>query len=998
MKKRLTMMLACLFLSIGMVLAQTHVTGVVISAEDNEPVIGASVKVKGAANQGTVTNVDGEFTLNVKVGTELTVSYIGMVTKTVKAANNMRILLSSDNTTLGEVVVTGYGSARKLGTIAGSVESVNSEKLANRPVANIGDALQGQVSGVQVFTSSGEPSATTSMNIRGINSIYASSEPLYILDGSQISSQTFLSLNPGDVESMTVLKDASATAIYGSLAANGVVIITTKKGKRGESATVSINAMYGISQLANDGTTMMNANQWIELQGKLSPDLVGTPSYEAQKAYYKKYGISTNWKDVFFGENKPTYQIDASVRGGTESVSYLVSYSHYNMQGIMDDSNMRRETLRGNIEVNVNPWLKVASNTNLAFTKTGTTAFGTTGNSVYNKAYAARIYLPTQSYYKVKGLDINDYANSTFEGYGERNIYFDQMGYYNPYWLSEIQPSSSDKLRINENVYVNVNPIKGLNLRSALGLDVDDTRSHYQCLSTVDIDPYVFPTGMASESFSRFERWTLTNTAEYKFNINKIHDFTVLAGHEFMDSHTRGFGVSVEGLEDNRLLYLSSAAQKGVNIPSQSFDDEKRLSWFGMLNYGLDGRYFLDLSIRRDGSSLFAKGHQWGTFGAGALLWNISDEKFMESSKKWLQDLQFKVSYGVTGNANISSYMAYGLVSSAGNYAGVSGIAPSSAANPELSWEKVYQFNTGISAKFLNRFSLDVEYYIKNTKDMLMQVPQSWATGFSAKYANLGSMRNMGVDFTIGADIIKNKDWYWNVKVNANYNHNEITNLFGDTESFDVSDLVHLEKGHPYGELYAVRWSHVDPRDGMNVWLDKNGNETKVYDDNDRVLTGYNTVAPWSGGLSTTVAWKGLQLDVQFTGMFDRYMLNNDRYFIENPTFASQSNQTVDMLKIWQKPGDVTRIACADSERHFDTSLLENASFVRLKFLQLSYSLPEQWLAATHFIKGAKVYFVTRNLLTFTNYTGYDPEVNGFSTIGDYPNTRQFSFGAQLTF
>ena len=503
---------------------------------------------------------------------------------------------------------------------------------------------------------------------------------------------------------------------------------------------------------------------------------------------------------------------------------------------------------------------------------------------------------------------------------------------------------------------------------------------------------------MASESFSRFERWTLTNTAEYKFNINKIHDFTVLAGHEFMDSHTRGFGVSVEGLEDNRLLYLSSAAQKGVNIPSQSFDDEKRLSWFGMLNYGLDGRYFLDLSIRRDGSSLFAKGHQWGTFGAGALLWNISDEKFMESSKKWLQDLQFKVSYGVTGNANISSYMAYGLVEAAGNYNGVSGIAPASAANPDLSWEKVYQFNTGISAKFLKRFSLDVEYYIKNTKDMLMQVPQSWSTGFSAKYANLGSMRNMGVDFTIGADIIKTNDWYWNVKLNANYNKNKITKLFGDTDSFDVTDLVHLEKGHPYGELYAVRWSHVDPRDGMNVWLDKNGNETKVYDDNDRVLTGYNTVAPWSGGLSTTVAWKGLQLDVQFTGMFDRYMLNNDRYFIENPTFASQANQTVDMLKIWQKPGDVTRIACADSERHFDTSLLENASFVRLKFLQLSYSFPEKWLQATHFIKGAKVYFVTRNLLTFTNYTGYDPEVNGFSTIGDYPNTRQFSFGAQLTF
>ena len=998
MKKRLTMMLACLFLSIGMVLAQTHVTGVVISAEDNEPVIGASVKVKGTANAGAVTNMDGEFTLNVKVGTEITVSYIGMEPKTVKATQNMRIVLNADNTTLGEVVVTGYGSARKLGTIAGSVETVSSEKLANRPVANIGDALQGQVAGMQVFTSSGEPSATTSMRIRGVNSIYASSEPLYILDGSQISSSTYLSLNPNDVENVTVLKDASATAIYGSLAANGVIIITSKKGKRGEAPTISLNAQYGFSQLAYDGTTMMNANQWIELQGKLNPDLVGTPSYEAQKAYYKKYGISTNWKDIFFGDNKSTYQIDASVRGGSQNVSYLLSYGHYKMQGIMDDSNMQRETLRGNVDVTITPWLKAGSNTNLAFTKMGTASFGSTGNSVYNKAYASRIYLPTQSYYEVKGLNTNDYANSTFEGYGDRLIYLDQMGYYNPYWLSEVQPTSTDRLRLNENVYINVNPIKGLNFKSALGLDANDYRSHYKCLNTVDIAPNVFPTGSVSESTSRFERWTLTNTAEYKFNINNQHDVTVLLGHEFMDSHSSAFGVMVEGLEDNRMLYLSAAAQTGVNIPSQSTSDERRLSWFGMLNYGFADRYYVDLSVRRDGSSLFAKGHEWGTFGAGAFMWNITNERFMRNTKKWLQNLTFKVSYGVTGNANISAYQQYGLVSAGGNYNGQSGITIASAENPNLSWEKVYQLNTGISAHFLNRFTLDLEVYNKETKDMLMQMPKSWTTGFSAGYANVGAMRNTGVDITLGADIIKNKDWYWNVRVNANYNHNEITKLFNGVNSFDVTDLVHLEKGHAYGELYAVRWSHVDPRDGMNVWLDKNGNETKVYDESDKVLTGYNTVAPWSAGLSTTVSWKGITLDVQFAGMFDRYMLNNDRYFIENPTFASSANQSTEMMKIWQKPGDVTKIASVNSERHFDTSLLENASFVRLKFLQLSYNLPQNWLDATHFIKGAKVFFTTRNLLTFTSYTGYDPEVDGFSTIGDYPNTRQFSFGAQLTF
>lgn len=996
MKERLTMILACLFLSIGMALAQTRVTGVVTSSEDGEPVIGASVKVKGAA-VGAVTDADGMFTLEVKPGTELTISYLGMTPKTVKAANNMRVVLDPDNKTLQEVVVTGYGSARKLGTIAGSVESVSSDKLANRPVANIGDALQGQVSGVQVFTSSGEPSATTSMRIRGVTSLYATTEPLFILDGSEISQNTFLSLNPNDVESMTVLKDASATAIYGSRAANGVVIITTKRGKFGEAPTVTVSAQYGISQLANDNTTMMNANEWLDFQEVINSDLKTNSNFQARKAYYKKYGLSTDWKKVFFGDSKPTYQVDASVRGGTQNVNYLVSFSHYNAEGIMDDSSMRRETIRSNVEVNINPWLKVASNTNLAFTKASTTAFGASGNSLYNKTFAARMYLPTQSYYKVKGLDTNDYANSTFEGYGDRLYYFDQMNVYNPYWLSEIQPGENDRIRINENVYVNLNPIKGLNIRTAIGLDANDYRTHFKQYNTNAIDPNVFPTGSASQSFSRYYRWTVTNTAEYKFNINKVHDITALLGQETMTSHTEAFSASVSGLTDNRMLYMSAAAQTYVSVPGESYEDQVRDSWFGMLNYGYDGRYYIDLSGRRDGSSLFAKNHRWATFGAAAFLWNVTGEKFMESTSKWLNDLQFKISYGSTGNSGISAYQALGLVSSAGQYNGVSAIAPARASNENLTWETVKTFNLTLSGKVFNRYNFDVEFYNKVTSNMLVLVPKSFTTGFTSAYGNVASMFNRGVDFTIGVDILKGKDWKWNVKLNGNYNYNRITKLFEGQDSYDLG-MTRLEKNHAYGEFYYVRWSHVDPRDGMNVWLDKNGNETKVYSENDRVMTGKNAVAPWSGGLSSTLSWKGLQLDVQFTGMFGRYLYNNERYFTENPTFASSWNQSVKMKDIWQKPGDITKIASVNSERHSDTSLLENASFVRLKFLQLSYNLPQTWLTHTGFIKSAKVYFVTRNLLTITGFTGYDPEMDSFSTIGDYPNTRQFSFGAQLTF
>ena len=993
MKRRLTMILACLFLSIGMALAQSRLTGLVTSAEDGEPVVGASVKAKGL-NAGAVTNADGEFTINVPVGTELQITYLGMIPKTVKAANNMRIVLESDSHTLEGVVVTGYGSARKLGTIAGSVATVGSDKLANRPLANVGDALQGQVAGLQVFTSSGEPSATSSMRIRGVTSIYATTEPLFILDGSEISSNTFLSLNPNDIENMTVLKDASATAIYGSRAANGVVIITSKKGNFGEAPTITVSAQYGLSEMTGDNLDMMDANQWLDFQEMLDPSYKTNANFQAMKAYYKKYNIGTDWKEMLFGNTKPMSQIDVSIRGGSHNLSYLISYGHYNANGIMDDSNMRRESLRANLEANINDWLKVGSNTNIAYTKSKTSAYGTTPNSPGNKSFVARTYNPTLPYYEVLGLNTSDYANSTFEGYGDRlNILPD--GSYNPYYLSEIQPSDTRRVRLNENMYVNINPIKGLNIRSAVGLDANDLRVSGKCLMTPDVS--FAQTGLVTESFSRFYRWTVTNTAEYKFDFLRDHHMTVLLGQETMTNKTESFGVAADGITDNRLLILSAAPLSGVQQPSQSISEEVRNSWFGTLNYSYADKYFLDLSVRRDGSSLFGENNRWATFGAAAFMWDVTKENFMEQTRSWLNDLQFKISYGSTGNSGIDPYMALGLVGGGLQYNGQTGSAVSNAANPDLTWETVKTFNLGLNGKLFNRLTFDVEFYNKVTSNMLVTIPYSYTTGFSSGWGNVAEMYNRGVDFNIGYDIIRTKDWYWNVSLNGNYNKNKVTKLFEGTDSYDVTDLVHLEKGYAYGTFYFVRWSHVDPADGQTVWLDKNGNETKVYSEDNRVMLDKGMIAPWSGGLSTTVSWKGLQLDVQFTGMFDRYMMNNDRYFAENPAFATQYNQSTAMFDMWQKPGDITNIAAANCQRQFDSSLIENASFVRLKFLQLSYNLPQNWLSTTKIIKGAKVYFVGRNLLTFTGYHGYDPEVDGYSTIGDYPNTRQYSFGIQLT-
>ena len=1004
MKRKLTMILAGLFLSIGMALAQTSITGTVVSQEDGQPVIGATVRVPGS-NTGAVTDVDGKFTISAPQGAELSVSYIGMKTITVKAANNMKVTLEPDDASLDELVVVGYGSARKLGTVAGSVATVGGEKLTNRPVANVGDAMQGQVAGLQVFTSSGEPSSTSMMTIRGVSSVNAGTTPLYILDGSEISAATFLALNPNDIENMTVLKDASSTAIYGSRAANGVIIITTKKGKFGEAPTVTVSAQYGISQIAHKGMDMMDANQYLDFLQMVTPSLAQDANFQAQKAFYKKYNIGTDWYDELLGGTAPTWQADVSVRGGSQSVAYLFSYGHFDQAGLFDDSEMRRESLRANLEVNITPWLKMGTNTNLAYNKMRTTSWGDTQNSVYNRSYAALNYLPIQPTREILGLvyDQNgsiDWQNSTFKGYGDRldaytMLYGGQI--WSPHYVSDMQPQWDTRVSVNENLFVNINPINGLNIRSAVGLDAYDARS--TIINYRDPNNPNFQTGGRGESFSRYYRWTVTNTAEYKFNLFKKHNISVLLGQESQINKSDGFGLTVQGFSDNRLITLTAASIEDVQAIAQSISEEVRNSWFGTLNYSYSDKYFVDLSIRRDGSSLFGENNRWATFGAGAVMWDIAKENFMKSTRSWLNNLQAKVSYGTTGNSSIDAYLALGLVGVSGSYDGQPGTAISNPGNPDLTWETVKTLNIALTGRLFNRLDFSVEYYDKVTSDMLMQIPYSFTTGFTGGWGNVAEMYNRGVDFSLAVDIINNKDWYWNVSVNGNYNKNKITKLFQGLNSYTMSDYGYrMEVGHPFGEFYLVRWSHVDPADGQNVWLDKDGNYTKVYSDADQVMMGKSWIAPWSGGINTTLAWKGLQLDVQFTGMFDRYMLNIDRGTVENASQVSNSNQSVDMFNMWQKPGDITNIPAANASVYNDSHILENASFVRLKFLQLSYTLPKKWMDASGFIKDAKVFFVGRNLLTFTPYKGYDPEVMSNGTQGVYPNTRQFSFGAQLTF
>ena len=992
MKGKLMMLLACLFMGTSLVTAQTtKVTGVVIGEEDGEPVIGATITVKGVPTLGTITDLDGKFILdnlpsNAKT---LVISYVGMKTQEVAVRPYVKVELMSDAEVLEDVIITGYGSAKKLGSVVGSAIAVSGEKLENIPVANIGDALQGQVAGLQVYTSSGEPSAGVSIRLRGVSSISSSSEPLFILDGSPISSGAFTALNPNDIESMTVLKDASSTAIYGSRAANGVVILTSKKGKKGQKAKINVSAQYGISQMTGDNAQMMNAEQWLNFQEILDPSMKENAEFQKSKNFVIDNGISTDWADIFFGGTAPTKQLDVNVVGGNDILNYYLSMGHYDAEGIMDDSDMRRETFRSNIEATVNSWMKVGANANLSYQKFLTAAFSESGSSPYNKAFAARTNRPDDSYYEI----LTD-KNGKFLGYGDRLDYFVKMNDYNPYYLSEIQPASNDMVRLNGNTYININPIKGLNIRAAQGVEAFDYRYSYVALPTGPFEGM----GMAAEQYQRSHSFTFTNTAEYKFNVAGRNDFSFLIGQEAIMSKTDAFSVNVDGLTDPRLILMSTASTP--NLPAHSKSEKVFNSYFATFGYCYGDKYFVDASFRRDGSSLFAENHRWGNFWSAGAMWNITQENFMRNVS-WMNKLQLKASYGSVGNSSgLSPYMALGLIGTGPLYNGQSGTATANPANPDLTWEVMKSTNIALSSRVFNLVDLDLEFYNRKTEDMLMSIPYSYTTGFSSGWGNVASMRNRGLDATANVDILQNYNGVnWSVSANVNYNQNEITSLFNGMDEYVIANTgLKLQVGKPYGEYFYTRWAGVDPRDGYNMWYDKDGNLTKQYSEEDAVFTGKQRYAPFTGGFGTRFSWKGLSVGADFAFVYGQYMLNNERWFTENPQFASQNNQTLAMLTMWQKPGDITNISTPESSMQFDTHLLEDASFMRLKNLTVSYTLPQSWMRKTNFMGGCRVYFVGRNLLTFTKYQGYDPEVDSNVQIGNYPNTKQYTLGLELTF
>ena len=979
MKRKFMLLLTCLFIGIGLVTAQvTKVTGTVISEEDGLPVVGASILVKGTA-VGTVTDMDGKFQLpNVPSSAKtLVISFIGMKSQELPIKQTMNVILKPDTETLEEVVVLGYGSGKKIGSIVGSVAKVNSEKLSAKPVANAMDALQGQVSGLQVYTSSGEPGSSSSSYIRGVGSLTADNEPLYVLDGTPVSSSVMVMMNPNDFESVTVLKDASATSIYGSRAANGVIYITTKRGKIGEKAVITASGNYGTARLARRVSNPMNSTELLNYQ--LSHGII---KQEIANKYINS-GIDTNWEDYFFKDDAPTYQANLSIQGGSNKTMYYVSGSYYFQDGITPRSEYNRYTFRSNLESRPTDWLRFGANFGATYDEQQTSLFTYQGSNNLNGGIFGTILNPT--YYNPYGED------------GSKLDVIPGLNRYSPYYLSDKQPSSSNTAQLDGTAFIQLNPIEGLTIRSQFGIEAYDFRQTSKRLAS---HPNATQGGYTYEAFRRNAKLTITNTAEYNFKIKDIHDFTILIGQEGIKNDYQRFGSETTGQSDDRLSMLEAGtAATLLGADENDLYTYQFLSFFGRINYALNDKYFADFSIRNDASSRFGKDNRNAIFMSGGLMWNMKKESFLEDVN-FLSDLKLKASIGTTGNSSIGNYDHLALVGT-NLYNAQGGWKINTPGNGDLGWEKQTLANIGIEASFWNKYRIELTYYNKKTSNMLMDVPVPYTSGFSSITQNVGSMTNSGVEIAVSLDLLKTKDWFVGFNMNYAYNKNKITELFYGYDEWAMPNyLVSYNVGEPV-QYYMAEWAGVDPADGQQMWYipGTDGETTKEYDEERlQQATGKKRYAPHNGGFGLNVSWKGLSLNADFAWVLGKYMVNNDYYFAANPYNFAGYNQSKDVLNEWKEPGDITDIPAYGNVMQFDTHLLENASFLRLKNISLSYTLPKNWLLPTKVIQGVRIMATARNLFTITNYKGADPELDTNLTYGAYPNTKQFTIGAELTF
>lgn len=975
-----------------MLAQERRITGTITSAEDPGGIPGVNVLLKGTST-GTITDTDGKYGIAVPAeGGILVFSYVGYITQeiTLGQANVVDVVLVSDATQLKEVVVTGYGDPQDKRKFTGSVGQVDMKAIENVPVATFDQMLQGRVAGVMVSAISGQPGTPAFVRIRGISSA-SSVAPLYIMDGIPISAGDFAAINSNDIESVNILKDATSSSIYGSRGANGVVVITTRRGKEG--LNMNYNFQYGITQQTNTRFDMMNTNQKIQFermmatfdlyQGEVGDILEDDDLSNAEKEQEiaKLSSINTDWTDVFF-RTGITQMHELSAAGGTERARYFVSASYRKEEGIINESDLDRYTLRFNFDNDATEKFSFGLNTSLGYTETSFLPTET-GNNINNPVLYAFIANP---YTRVKDPNTGEYE----DGPTGFNLVEQMEQSYN----------YQDQIKVVSGAYLRYEFIPGLVARTNWGIDysqlVDDFRINAAAPNQSGLNG---EQGLINRGYSQTVSFIGTTSLQYSRSFGDTHSMRVLVAQELIRANSNGFSFNGYGLNDK----LQSAAAITQGTETNDFiaevdgfnTDNALLSYFIDGQYSYKSRFTGSFSIRRDGSSRFGANNRYAWFYSVGGSWNLMAESFVQGISK-INDLKLRASYGTQGRqTGIGDFQSLSLYGTGVNYAGLQGIAPAQPANPDLKWESKLALDIGVDfSLFASRLSGTIDYYNNLTTDMFVSLPLSRTSGFSQLRINGGELRNTGLEVALNTVNITTREFEWSTNLNITFNNNRITDLAFEN---DATRETGFSIGKPIGTFALVKWAGVNPANGDPLYYDKSGNITNVYNSDDAVTEFGTWDPPRFGGITNTFRYKGIELSLFISFQHGNKLLNNQRFFNTNPLNFGQFNQSVEMLDAWRKPGDITNVPRVTAQREFSSQDVEDASFARIKNLSVSYFLPKQLLDKAR-LASVKFYLQGQNLYTLTKYSGFDPEDSGSSQLSQYPVPRVYIVGVNIGF
>lgn len=972
-KNYLVLMFFCL--SAVMFAQSGTVSGIVTDAGTGMTVPGVSVLVKGT-HAAVSTDIDGRYTISANNGDTLVFSFIGYASQEVMVTGTtMNVQLKEASTQLDEVVVVGYGTQRRK-DITGAVATISGEKFENRPTTQLGNLIQGQTAGVQVTSNGGKPGGGFNIRIRGTSSINASSEPIYVIDGV-VTSDTRL-LNPADIETISILKDASSAAIYGAQGANGVVLITTKQGKT-DKPIINYETYVGFQSVWKK-LDVLNAAQYRDLMTEMG--------YNTD---WSQFTNDTNWQDEVFRTGfSNNHQL--SVSGKSNNTSYYVSGNYLKQEGAVRSAEMDRKSFKVSLTQQATSWLKVGTNVNYVDYHDVDVTDNTATNSggvilgVLNTPQNIGIYRPNGTYTSNPFQDWENPISSTDAA---------RRGYRNQ--------------RVFGNVFAEIEFIKGLTFRSNLGLDYSNATSNYF------LDPYSTSYGRAMKGISRYQTWLTNyhiwdNTFTYKLNLDK-HNIEALAGTVYQERFWENSNIETRNFAGAGVTTPNAGAQ----IVTATADKARKIneSYIARINYAFDDKYLFTANFRADGSSGFGPNEKWGYFPSFSAGWRISNESFL-SGVEAISDLKFRFGWGLVGNDGLSDAYAWaGRVSGGTNYpiggAAQPGNYPATLQNEDLKWEATEQTNFGVDvALFNNRIRFSADYYRKQSHDLLLDIRLPRTSGFSTASVNAGEVKNTGFEFNLSTVNFDN-DFKWSTDFNISTNKNEVVNILGSTyTSGDISSrgqVMRIVEGEPLGQFYGYEWGGVDPATGDAYYIDRNGQPTFNPGDADKKVIG-NANPDFIYGFTNNFSYKNVYLNVFFQGVQGNDMFNATR--IDTESMIDAKNQTTAVLDRWQQPGDITDVPRALQgdirNSRISSRYVEDGSYLRLKAITLGYSFTKN-LTDRLRLSSLSIYATGENLLTFTNYSGFDPEVNYAGTsnttigvdYGTYPQTRNVIFGIKAS-